>query len=91
LTVHVYLRPVVNAVTLIGLPAPVADFVTPPVLEIQVAVYCGAVNALPFACAAVSNVKATRNTPADGVVTVGFAGGAGEPTITGSEGAESTP
>jgi hypothetical protein len=90
-TVHVYLRAVVSAVTLIGLAAPVADFVTPPLLDVQVAVYCGAVSGLPFACAAVSAVNVTLRTPGDVLRIVGVAGGAGDPTITGSDAADANP
>ena len=32
-----------------GLPVPATDFVTPPLLDVHVAVYLGVVNTLPFA------------------------------------------
>src|SRR4029077_19519452 len=92
-TVHVYDLPVVTAATVIGAavaPACVPVLVTPPLLDTHVAVWL--VIALPL-FAPIVNV--TTNEPVAVVVEPDFAttavGAAGEPTITGSEGADAKP
>jgi hypothetical protein len=73
----------------IGEPVPVTVFATPPLLDVQVAVYCGAVRALPFV-APPTNV--TVSDPVAVVVDPDAAetdvGAAGEPSMTGREAAE---
>ena len=79
-------------VTVTELAAPVPVAVAPPLLEIHVAVYFGAVSALPLSAPA---TNATLSGPVAEVVDPGMAevtvGAAGEPMITAGDAAEATP
>src|SRR5262249_42680776 len=63
---------------------------TPPFVDVHVAVYCGALSALPLACAAVRFGKVTRSTPRASRAVVGRATCAGAPTVIGSDAADGT-
>jgi hypothetical protein len=88
LTLHVYVLPGVRLNTTIPLPTPAAARATPPLRDVQVAVYFGVVSALPFACAPVSNGNVTRKRPAAILVATGVPGREGAPTTIGKDGTD---
>jgi hypothetical protein len=87
----VYVLPTVSPATVIGVPAPAAVLVTPPLPDLHVAVYFGVLNGLPFACVPDNFAKATSNLPATGRLSVGLFACAGAPTTIDADAADDTP
>ena len=93
MTVHVYVRPVVTPATVIGVeaaPGLTADCVTPPSVDVHVAVNC--VTTDPWfeagLCATVRVPVADVVAPEAAAI---FLGAAGAPTITAALGADAGP
>ncbi len=79
-------------VTVSDVVAPTTVCVTPPLLDVHVVVYSGAVSGLPLVAPC---VKVTLNDPVEWVVESDVAitpvGAAGEPSITAADGDEAGP